>query len=132
MALKLPPLRKRRAAGDISLAIVNIVFLLIFFFMLIGQETVTQGNVRLPRTDQLTGAQIPSNVLVVQSADEWLLGGAPISPELLGSALGPAGETVYLMLDRDAPAELLLQTLARPELAGYDIRLVSLREGGAG
>lgn len=130
MALKLPPMRKRRAAGDISLAIVNIVFLLIFFFMLIGQEAVTQGSLRLPQTGQLDGAQIPSNVLVVQSDGEWLLGGAPILPELLGAALGPAGGTVYLMLDRDAPAELLLQTLARPELADYDLRLVSLRDGG--
>ncbi len=132
MALNLPPRRHERAHIDTSLSIVNIVLLLLFFFMIVGQTARPAPGVDLARTEDLPLEQLPSPILIVEGDGNWLLDGDPISPELLPAAIPAAGgQILHLMMDREAPADLLVETLNNPFLADYDLRLVTLNDRGA-
>lgn len=124
MSLNLPR-RPLPARLDPALAIVNIVLLLIFFFLSAGQSTRPIGDLQLARTQQLPPGTLPSPVLELRGAERWLLDGQPILPELLAAALAPHDGPLHVMIDRQAPASLLLELLRRPELEGHDIRLVT-------
>lgn len=126
MALGLPPRRDMPVRLDNSLAVVNIVLLLLFFFLSVGQDVRPADDMALSVTDALPLEDLPRPILVVRSADEWELDGSPISPELVPAAV--AGPVLHLMIDKDARAGLLIATLENPVLAGYDLRLVTLRE----
>ncbi|MFD1795515.1 biopolymer transporter ExbD [Paracoccus aurantiacus] len=129
MALNLPARRTERAHIDTSLSIVNIVLLLLFFFIIVGQAARPQPGIDLSQTTDLPLEQLPSPILLVDADGEWLLDGQPISPELLPAAMtGGAGQVLHLMIDRDAPASLLVDALNDPVLADYDLRLVTLNE----
>lgn len=126
MALGLPPRRDMPVRLDNSLAVVNIVLLLLFFFLSVGQDVRPADDMALSVTSALPLEDLPRPILVVRSADEWELDGSPISPELVPAAV--AGPVLHLMIDKDARAGLLIATLENPVLAGYDLRLVTLRE----
>lgn len=141
---RLPRRQTERRPMDSGVAVVNLVLLLLFFFMVAGQALRPDNDVALARTDALPLAQLPTPILVVRGPDDWMLDGVPIAPQLLPAALPPVPasgpqsggsadgrRTLHLMLDRDAPAALLVDTLARPVLADYRLRLVTLREAGA-
>ena len=130
MSLRLPA-RRRVSQIDVSLAIVNIVLLLIFFFVVSGQEYADMGDVNLSETSALPLERLPKPLLVIDRAGEWSLDGEPITPELLPIALQEQGGTgdLFLVLDRAAPASQLIAALNRPELEPFRLRLVTLRQG---
>lgn len=131
MALNSPPRRHERAHIDTSLSIVNIVLLLLFFFMIVGQTARPAPGVELSRTEDLPLEQLPSPILIVERDGAWLLDGEPISPDLLPAAVpATGGEILHLMIDREAPASLLVETLNDPVLTDYDLRLVTLNDRG--
>ena len=111
---------------DTSMFIVNIVLLLILFFLATGRllNPPTQG-VDLARTDDLPVEHLPKPLLVVR--DTGLdLDGEPIAPEALAAAL--AGESrLHLLISRDAPAGDLVTLLSRPEFEGMELKLVTVR-----
>lgn len=133
MTVPLP--RRRHTTIDVSLAIVNIVLLLIFFFMVTGQITAkqTSDEVALPVSTSLPLEQLPRPLLVVTTDGQWLLDGAEVAPDLLGVALDalPQPLTLHLLLDRGAPADLLVTVLRNPALADRPVRLVTLKERAA-
>ncbi|QFQ88765.1 biopolymer transporter ExbD [Paracoccus kondratievae] len=129
MSLHLPAPGKRPRI-DASLAIVNIVLLLIFFFLLSGQEPQIRTPLDLSTTTTLAAEDLPSPVLEIRGPEDWLLDSAPIRPEMLPAALASAPGPVHVLMDRAAPAGLLVAVLRRPELAGHELRLVTLRNGG--
>ncbi len=118
---------------DVSLAIVNIVLLLIFFFLATGQllNPPAQG-VDLAETTELPLDQLPSPILVVGSGGNWELDGEPVAPDLLGTRLalieGPV--TLHILIQGTAPAGSLLEIVNRPELSDTHMRLVTLRVTG--
>lgn len=131
MSLRIPPPRPR-AQMDVSLAIVNLVLLLIFFFLISGRMDAPTGHgVDVAHSQDLPLDQLPSPVLVVPDQGEWQLDGMAVSPELLAVALDawPGDLPVHLVIDRGAPAERLAALLARPELARRMVRLVTVRSG---
>lgn len=130
MSLRLPP-RRKNAHIDVSMAIVNIVLLLIFFFVVSGQEYAEMGEVDLSETSALPLERLPKPLLAINRAGEWSLDGEAITPELLPLALEKEAVEgdVFLVLDRAAPASQLIATLNRPELEPYRLRLVTLRQG---
>ncbi|MDF3605046.1 biopolymer transporter ExbD [Paracoccus sp. DMF-8] len=132
MTLRLPH-RNRLLAMDVSLAIVNIVLLLIFFFVVTGQDARQSDELDLSETRHLPLDRLPSPILVIDRQGEWALDGAPITPDLLPVALERQGaqDQLYLIIDRAAPASQLIAALNRQELAGFDIRLVTLHGDGA-
>lgn len=125
MSLRLPPPRPP-VRMDISMAVVNIVLLLIFFFVVTGQDPAPETGVEPPRSALLPSARLPSPLLVIDGRG-WMLDGMPITPELLPVALDQAGaaDRLYLMIDRSASASRLIAALNRPELARREIRLVT-------
>jgi biopolymer transport protein ExbD len=131
MALNLPPRRPERAHIDTSLSIVNIMLLLLFFFMIVGQTAPPAPGLDLSTTEDLPLEQLPSPILIVETDGAWQLDGEPISPDLLPAAVPAAGgQVLHLMIDRMAPARLLVETLNDPVLADYDLRLVTLNDRG--
>lgn len=123
--------RRDRVRIDTSLAIVNIVLLLLFFFLIVGQTPQPAADMRLSETRDLPLNQLPRPILIVRAEDDWQLDGQPVSPELLPAAMAGRDRLLHLMIDREAPAELLVGTLSAPVLAGYDLRLVTLGAQGA-
>ncbi len=129
MALNLPPRRTERAYPDASLSIVNIVLLLLFFFMIVGQTAKPDPGMALATTEDLPLEQLPQPILVIETNGAWVLDGEPVSPELLPAAIpGGPGQVLHLMIDREAPAQLLVAALQNPVLAEYDLRLVTLNQ----
>lgn len=124
------PRAKKPIQLDVSLAIVNIVLLLIFFFLATGQLlNPPSQNVDLAETSDLPLDQLPAPILVVDPAGNWELDGAPLAPELLGVALEnlTAPVTLHILIAGDAPAGSLLNIVNRPELASTAMKLVTLR-----
>ena len=130
MSLNLPR-REARMRLDPALAIVNIVLLLIFFFLAAGQNDPAPTSLQLARTSTLPAGALPSPVLELRGADEWLLDGEPVLPQLLAAALAGRDGPLHVMIDRQAPSSVLLELLRRPEVEGHDIRLVTRHIGDA-
>lgn len=124
------PRRHQPVGLDVSLAIVNIVLLLIFFFLATGQllNPPTRG-VEISETTELPLDQLPSPILIVRDTGAWELDGAPIAPDLLGVAVAALESPLILhvLIGRDAPATSLLDIVNLPELASAEIKLVTLR-----
>lgn len=124
------PKRKHSAGMDVSLAIVNIVLLLIFFFLATGQllNPPTQG-VEISETTELPLDQLPAPILIVRDDGNWELDNSAVNPDILGAAIGEleAPFTLHILIGRDAPATSLIDILNRPELENVEIKLVTLR-----
>ncbi len=127
------PRPKKPIQLDVSLAIVNIVLLLIFFFLATGQlmNPPAQG-VDLAETTDLPLDQLPSPILVVDPAGNWELDGQPLAPDLLGVSIAdlPQPLTLHILISGDAPAGTLLEIVNRPELTDINMKLVTLRVPG--
>ena len=78
-------------------------------------------------TSTLSPDTLPSPVLEVVGPEDWRLDGRPILPEALPGALAASSGPLHLLLDRNAPAGLLVGLMRRPELAGRELRLVTVK-----
>ena len=127
----LPP-RLPQRKPDTSLAIVNIVLLLLFFFLatgslISGPDTQTQ----LPATQELPFGQLPSPLLEVAGDGGLSLDGSDITLAALEDAFA-TGQVLHVLIDGTAPALDLLRLLAQPAFSDLDIRLVTIhRKVGA-
>lgn len=129
MSLRLPTY-DRPVRLDVSLAIVNIVLLLIFFFLVLGRlDPAELRETDIALTLDLPLDQLPPPVLVIREQDDWLLDGETVSPDLVAIALDTMAEDqpLHLVMDRFAPAGLLAMVLAHPGLSERNIRLVTRR-----
>ncbi len=131
MLRPLLPSRRHTIRLDVSLAIVNIVLLLIFFFLATGSLLNSPGyNVDLSHTRDLPIDTLPRPILIVDDGGGLRLNGNTIAANQLGGALD--GETtLHVLINKSAPAQDLLDLLAWPELAPFDIQLVTIHENGA-
>ena len=124
------PRRHTPVGLDVSLAIVNIVLLLIFFFLATGQllNPPTQG-VEISETTELPLDQLPAPILIVRDNGNWELDGAPVAADLFGVAVAALETplTLHVLIGRKAPASSLLDIVNRPELDEAEIKLVTLR-----
>lgn len=127
------PFKRRQLQIDVSLAIINIVLLLIFFFVVSGQVTGGAQNraLDLPETSDLPLDQLPRPILIV-APEGWTLDGQPVAPDLLGVAIEalPQPVVLHLLIDRGAPADALIAVLRHPALQDVALRLVTLRQRG--
>ncbi|SPH27512.1 hypothetical protein ASD8599_03978 [Ascidiaceihabitans donghaensis] len=123
------PRPKKATQLDVSLAIVNIVLLLIFFFLATGRLLNPVGpDLELAETSELPLDQLPSPILVVASDGTWELDGNPLAPDFLDIALQsmPQPVVLHVLINRAAPANALIGILNRPELVETEVKLVTL------
>lgn len=127
----LPPPRRRPA--DFSLAIVNIVLLLVFFFVITG-SLVQQGETRvdLARTSELPLERLPRPLLLIDAEGQMALDGVTLTENDIVAFLTPLPPNLYLLADARLPAETLLRLTVRPDLAGVSLRLVTLHDSAFG
>jgi biopolymer transport protein ExbD len=118
------PQTQRQREGTIAL--INIVFLMLIFFLIAGTlAPPVDPEVRLITTVEAEQAD-PPRALFVTASGELRAGGAEVTVEGYVAALrddnGPL--TVKLAADRDLPAERLIDVIA--ELRGAGVELVSV------
>lgn len=118
---------------DVSLAIVNIVLLLILFFLATGQLlNPPSSDIDIAETSELPLDLLPSPILVVGDTGTWELNGQPVAPDLIDVAIAtlPQPVTLHILINRQAPATSLLDVMNTPALANVEMRLVTLRKTG--
>lgn len=123
------PREEKKSELDVSLAIVNIVLLLIFFFLATGRLLNPEGpEVDLAETTELPLDQLPSPILVIEDDGNWQLDGQDVARDLLGVALDSLEQpvTLHLLISRSAPANSMINVLNLPELAEREVKLVTL------
>lgn len=127
--IEMLPKQREPIKLDVSLAIVNIVLLLILFFLATGQLlNPATGDVEVAETQDLPIDALPTPILIVDG-DQWQLDGASVAPELIDVALAdlPKPIVLHVLIGRDAPASGLLEVMNTPALSDIELRLVTLR-----
>lgn len=134
------PRPRPRRRPDFSLATINIVFLLLLFFLIAGSVVQkAETTVDIPLATKLPLENLPRPLLVVSSGDGLFLDGRPITQDTLASSakdsLGTHGEFINILADRDQPATRLLDVLDVLSGAGLPARIVTVKDdagqGGA-
>ena len=115
---RLPPPPPRRRP-DATLALINVVFLMLIFFLIAGQVAPPlDRDLRLVETRDLAPAP-PPDALVLSADGRLTLRGAAITPEAYVAGLEPgAAARVRLVPDRAAPAARLVEVAGRLRAAG--------------
>ncbi|MEL7126564.1 MAG: biopolymer transporter ExbD [Pseudomonadota bacterium] len=122
---RLAPARKGNKM-DSGLAIVNIVLLLIFFFLTTGSlSNSTTVTVSLPETTELPLDLLPKPLLTVSVDGDLTLDGVPIERGGLAAALVD-DPMLHVLADREANAGALLDLIAAEELIAVQVRLVTV------
>ena len=117
---------------DSGLAIVNIVLLLIFFFLTTGSlSNSTTVTVSLPETTELPLDLLPKPLLTVSVDGEMTLDGVPIEQGSLADALLD-DPMLHVLADREANAGELLDLIASEELIAVQVRLVTVHRKDVG
>ncbi|MEP3348229.1 MAG: biopolymer transporter ExbD [Litoreibacter sp.] len=127
------PRTGRKTSLDFSLTTVNIVLLLIFFFLISGSLVETEElSVDLAETSELPLDRLPRPLLLMNVDDKLQLNGDPVTPDTLSATLSPllnaAQPRLHILADRDVPASALVSLIQRPDLQGLEIKLVTLRQ----
>lgn len=123
----------RKLPLDFSLTTVNIVLLLIFFFLVSGSLVETEElQVDLAETADLPLDRLPRPLLLMDVDDKLSLDGEPVTSDTLSDTLAPLlaedAPRLHILADRDVPAGTLVALIQRPDLAGIEIKLVTLRQ----
>ncbi|NRB16392.1 MAG: biopolymer transporter ExbD [Rhodobacteraceae bacterium] len=118
--------QKEKPQLDSSLAMVNIVLLLIFFFIASGSLLASREvAVQLPLTSQLSLDVLPQPLLEVAMDGSMLLDGVPVPRG--GLAEATLDEPVlHVLADRDSNAIALLEILEAENLIAVELRLVTV------
>ena len=123
--MRLPTPGKKREM-DSSLAIVNIVLLLIFFFIATGSILNSRTvEVALPETTELPLDLLPQPLLTVSLTGEMTLNGDPIEAGALAPALID-DPILHVLTDKELNATMLLEMLDAEALIAVEVRLVTL------
>ncbi|MBU2961787.1 biopolymer transporter ExbD [Citreicella sp. C3M06] len=123
--------RRPRSKSEPTIALINIVFLMLIFFLVAGQVAQPLGeSLALVRTADLDSAAAPSDALVVTPDGALSLRGTAIaSPEAFLAALDTPPSEVRIVPDRDLPAEELV-ALARALRRGGAEKVIVVTERG--
>lgn len=122
---RLPAPRGAKAI-DSSLAIVNIVLLMIFFFLATGSLISSDSvEIDLPETTQLPLDLLPKPLLTVDADAAMTLDGIPLEQGTLAAALLDF-PTLHVLADRNLGANALLDLLDAEQLIAVNVKLVTL------
>lgn len=124
----LPPPAPRQPA-DFSLATVNIVLLLVLFFLVAGApSSQSERSLQLPETRTLPLDALPRPLLLVQDDGAMELDGTSIdSSSLMQQVAEGALPRLHLVVARDFPAQRLVALSQTLSGAGVSVFLLTLR-----
>ena len=126
---RLPEQHEQRTQIDSSLAMVNIVLLLIFFFIASGTLMASQeARVELPLTVKLPLDALPQPMLEIGEDGSMLLDGSPITSGGLAAATIDE-PLLHVLADRESNAIAILETLEAENLVAVEVRLVTIHRG---
>ncbi|MDT8440022.1 MAG: hypothetical protein RQ729_13555 [Wenzhouxiangellaceae bacterium] len=125
-----------RFRPDFSLATVNIVLLLLLYFLVAGDPAAeAERAIMPPTTRDLPLEGLPRPLLVARPGGTLELDGEAVTPAALMDRIASGTlPRVNLLVSRDHPARALLDLAGRLAGAGAEARLVTLRpsrRGGA-
>lgn len=118
--MRLPDAPRRRE-GENVIPLINVVFLLLIFFMIAGSLGRTElFDVQPP--ESISDARPPESARrVLMAADGRLaLDGRPVAMDALGPRLANTTAPVEVKADADAPAARLLELLTALRAAGVE------------
>ncbi|WP_353646408.1 biopolymer transporter ExbD [Mesorhizobium sp. WSM2239] len=128
------PSRPKRRRPDFSLAVINIVFLLLLFYLATGR-LITQGELMtdVPLTQHLPLDHLPRPLLLVTADGSLFLDGAPVSMDALPGAARKAADNsqfLNILAERTVQADKFVDILARINTANVPVRIVTLHAQG--
>jgi biopolymer transport protein ExbD len=127
------PLPPRRPRPEPTVALINVVFLMLVFFLVAGQVArPVDREVQLVEA-ALAAARVPDDALVLRADGAVLWRGAPVTPEAFAAAMDdrPEGMALRILPDRDLPArDLVAAAAALRGATGREVRLVTARSLG--
>ncbi|PZO80855.1 MAG: biopolymer transporter ExbD [Mesorhizobium amorphae] len=131
----LPPPRKR-FRHDFSLTIINVVFLLLLFYLATGSliKGVELGT-NAPLTADLPLDRLPRPLLLLAADGSLFLDGAALAPADFMTAARRASEGapfLNVLAERSGAGTEFLRLLAQLDQGGIRTRIVSLHSEGAG
>lgn len=125
------PRPRKRPKPDFSLAVINIVFLLLLFYLVTGSlMRPEEMQADAPVTSELKPDLLPRPLLVVAADGTLLLDGVSVDRAALGvAAQGAVGEggVLNVLADRSMAGRAFLELLAQLDAGGVPLRIVSLR-----
>ncbi|MFQ6550450.1 ExbD/TolR family protein [Aestuariibius sp. 2305UL40-4] len=122
---------RRRPGREPTIALINIVFLMLVFFMVAGTlAPAMEGDVALIQTSDLDGRE-PPNALVIHEDGSLRLRGATVPSATVAYGLLDEGarEAVRIVPDRDLSARTLLTVSNDLRRAGADRILIVTERG---
>lgn len=125
----LPAPVKRKTGADFSMAAVNIVLLLLLFFVLLGTNLGGQTpGVEPARTTGLPAGPLPEPLIVMTKSGLVLDGSPGTAAEILGRLASSEGP-VHVLASGDMAADRLLALTTALNGAGRPVRLLTLDIG---
>lgn len=128
--------RRKREGLDFSFAAINIVLLLLFYFIVTG--TVSNPNeysFQAPVTTDLPLTRLPRPLLAIDQTGTRRLDGVEVTQDRLAAALvdlrkamQDPSRPLHILAARDGPATELLEAAQLASAAGFDVRVVTQPE----
>ena len=118
--------------GENTIALINVVFLLLVFLLVAGSiASQEERSVELASSAQAEAGNPAGGALVMTADGVLRLAGTPVSAALLATRREPDAP-LRIAVDRGAPAQALISTLADLRAAGFsDIGAIVARSGEA-
>lgn len=131
MKLGRTPRFRPRGLDDALLPLVNVVFLLMVFFLASGQLSRTRPTASTPQSQQSEASRVSERVLELRGSAQLAVRDEVFADaELPGRALAWRGSTMDVRAAGEVPADRVLRVLAVLRAAGVtDVRLLTLRQG---
>lgn len=127
--------RAKAPAADFSLAIINVVFLLLFFFILTG--SIVQPNemeVRAPFTRNLPLERLPRPLIVISKDNLVFLDGRPTDIDAIVKTINNVDRQsaekftqINILAEQSLAAKTFLASLDKLRRTGLPIRIVTVR-----
>ncbi|GLQ58024.1 ExbD/TolR family protein [Devosia nitrariae] len=130
--------RRRRDGPDFALPMINVIFLMMLYFLVAG--TITQRDelaIVPPLTQSYPPERLPRPLLVIVDTQTVLIDGRPLERGNLAAGIqtglngAPGSQTVNILAPRSMAADTLLDVAAELGAAGIGVRIVSLDERSA-
>lgn len=126
------PARPKRTRPDFSLTIINIVFLMLLFYLATG-SLIKQNELQadIPFTTDLPLERLPRPLLLATADGRFFLDGNAIERQSMGEAARLAmRKSAYLnvLAEQSMSASDIISILAEIQAAGLPARLVTLHD----